>query len=132
MAQFIGFSFPFRKGATSFPEVATDDALIKQALIQLVLTGTGERVMRPDYGSSAYSYIFEPNEEILQQRIETELSALILKYEPRVAVTSIEVVRGNQNLDSEASTITITINYVVIATRTSGEAEISLSPGGGT
>lgn len=130
MAQFVGFAFPFKKGATAFPEVATDDDLIKQALVQLVLTGAGERVMRPDYGSSAYSYIFEPNEDILQQRIETELSALILRYEPRVAVTSIEVVRGNPALDSEASTVTITINYIVIATRNSGTAEIELSAGG--
>lgn len=130
MAQFIGFAFPFKKGSASFPDVATDNDLIKQALVQLVLTGSGERVMRPDYGSSAYGFVFEPNDDILKQRVETELTVLIGKYEPRVALIGITVQRGNPDLDSEASSVVITIEYVVLATKTMDQVNITLSAGG--
>lgn len=130
MSLFIGFAFPFRKGATSFPETATDDALIKQSLIQLILTGRGERVMRPDVGSGAYSYVFEDNDDILASRVSNEITAVVQKYEPRVALLGVEVVRGDPNIESEASSITVTVNYVVLLSSTLGTLTINLSSGG--
>lgn len=131
MALFTGFSFPFRKGASSFPEVATDNDLIKQSLIQLVLTGAGERLMRPNVGSSAFAYIFEDNDDLLQNRAEADISVLVNTYEPRVALLGVQVVRGNLDLESEATTITITLSYVVLATRQSDKADITLTSTGG-
>lgn len=131
MALFIGFSFPFRKGETSFPAVATDNDLIKQALIQLVLTGTGERIMRPEFGSAAFAYVFENNDDMLQQRLETELTQIIHKYEPRVALLGVAVERGDPRLESEATSVIVTISYIVLATRKTDEAQITLSTGSG-
>lgn len=135
MAQFIGFAFPFQKGTSEFPESATDAELIKQALVQLVLTGTGERVMRPDFGGSAYRYVFEDNDIVLQQLVETELFFLIARYEPRVSVVSIEAVRGDQldtatKSENEASSVVITISYIILSTRSPDQLTITLTGGG--
>lgn len=132
MPLFIGISFPFRKGTTAFPEAATDEALIRQSLIQLVLTGRGERVMRPDVGSSALAYIFESNDEFLYQRVEAEIMTLIARYEPRVALTGISVTSesSSRSQPQDKSVVVITISYVVLATRQSDSLSLSLTPGG--
>ena len=130
MANFIGISFPFRKGSSNFPEVATDDDLIKQDLLQLVLTGAAERVMRPSFGSNVYAYVFEDNSELLQERIEAELTQLIGQFEPRVALLGVDVVRGDQANEAEATSITITISYFVLSTQQSGTANVTLSTNG--
>jgi phage baseplate assembly protein W len=117
MAIYVGYSFPFRKGPTSFPASATDNDLIKQSLIQLISTGRGERVMRPTVGSGAYAFVFESNDVPITTLIQTEVMTVISKWEPRVLLQSVDVQRGNpsDNVNGPA-TVTITINYIVIAT----------------
>lgn len=129
MPQFIGFSFPFRKGSTSFPEVATDDALIKESLVQLILTGRGERVMRPDVGSGAFRHIFEDNDEVLATLIQNEVSQVIGQYEPRVSLLSVNVAKGDPDTDNGPASVIVTINYIVLATVTVGTLTLTLSSG---
>lgn len=131
MALFLGIAFPFKQGKTSFPEAASDNDLIKQSLVQLILTGRGERLMRPDVGSGAYSFIFESNDLILQQAIQTEVSTVIRKYEPRVILQGVEVVRGDQSNPDTSPLVTVTIKYIVITTQEAQTLEISFSVGGG-
>lgn len=118
---FNGISFPFRRGSTSFPESATDDELIKESLVQLVLTQNGERVMRPGFGTNALSFVFEPNNIVLEQTIQAELQAVIGRYEPRVILTNIRTER-----DPDAGEVIVTLEYVVVASRRSGTASVSL------
>lgn len=110
MALYRGFSFPFRKEGSSYPVQATDADLIRESLKQIVLTGRGERIMRPDFGTSALSYIFENNDLVLEENLRTEVFNSISKYEPRVLVTRIDAKREDTTLD-------LTIQYVILATR---------------
>lgn len=119
---FNGISFPFRRGGTSFPAEATDDQLIKESLVQLILTQNGERIMRPDMGSNALSFIFEPNNLVLAQTLRAEIQAVVAKFEPRVVLTDVGVER-----DLDAAQVIVTIEYVVIASRTSSSVTVPLS-----
>jgi phage baseplate assembly protein W len=105
-----GIAFPFQKSATSLPAAVTDDDLIKQSLVQIVLTGRGERIMRPDFGSNAYAFVFENNDMVLQETIRTEVMSAIAKYETRAIVRGVDVTRSETE-------VVVTINYVVVATR---------------
>ena len=40
--------------------VSKDASAIKQAIVNLLLTNKGERVLLPDYGSDIRSFLFEP------------------------------------------------------------------------
>ena len=40
--------------------VSKDASAIKQAIVNLLLTNKGERLMNPTYGSDIRSYLFEP------------------------------------------------------------------------
>lgn len=114
-----GISFPFTKGETSFPEAAVDNDVIKQSLYQIVLTGPGERVMRPGFGTSAHKYVFENNDDLLSELVRTEVSASVGRYEPRVALRDIIVARSE-----DLTEITVTLIYVIIATRTQDSVQI--------
>jgi len=113
MATILGFSFPFRKGATKLPEQATDDDVIKQSLIQLLGTVRGERQMRPDYGVDIISKIFEANTPGLADLIRYDVTTAVAKYEPRAVIQQINVVR-----DEDAGLISLEIQYVSMVTRT--------------
>lgn len=106
MATFLGIKFPFGFSTSSFPAASEDQDLIRESLVQIITTTPGERVMRPDFGSRVYSFIFENNNELMAELIRSEVSAVIAKYEPRVSVTSISSLR-------EDNEITIQVNYIV-------------------
>lgn len=112
-AIYKGLAFPFKRSTTAFPAEAVDDDLIKQSLVQIIMTGVEERVMRPGFGTRAYAFIFENDNLVLQETIRTEVMAAIAKFERRVIVRSVDVASENEG---EARAVVITINYVVIAT----------------
>jgi phage baseplate assembly protein W len=125
MATYIGFNFPFSKGPTGFPASATDNDLIQQALIQLIMTGRGERIMRSDYGSNAYGFIFENTGAPTQMLIQTEIRNVIAKYEPRVLLQNVQVVVNNST-GLQPTLVTITINYIVLINSTNQQLNLTI------
>lgn len=76
---------------------------------QLLLTGRGERVMRPDVGSQIERFVFEPNEDLRAELIAAEVMEVLSRYEPRILVTGVETI-------TEDESVIVTIGYVVRAT----------------
>lgn len=109
MATFLGIAFPFQAGAQEFPASATDADLIRQSIIQIIMTQKGERLMRPDFGSNVMRYIFENNTPTLAMQLKTEVYSAITKFEPRAIIQSVDV-------EQEDSAVTITITFIVLAT----------------
>lgn len=116
---FRGISFPFRKSSTSLPAAASDDELINQSLLQIITTGKQERVMRPDFGTNVYSYVFENNDLIFEETIRADIMAAIAKYETRVIVQSVDAERDD-------TSATVTIRYVNVSTRETGEISVDI------
>jgi phage baseplate assembly protein W len=124
--QYVGFAFPFQKGATGFPASASNNDLIQQALVQLVLTGRGERVMRPDVGSGAYSFVFQSTGAALQALIQRDVRNVIAKYEPRVIVQEVRVTTNDATL-SHPTMVAITIKYIVVITQQTQSVTITMN-----
>lgn len=91
-ASFYGFNPPFLGGPQNILSRQEDERLIKNDILQLLLTIPGERVMRPDYGVNLRNFVFEnlvsSDLSLLRSHIIEQLGA----YEPRVNVTSIDLV----------------------------------------
>jgi len=121
-----GIAFPFGASASSLPAAAVDDALIKDTLTQLVITGNGERVMRPELGSGAYSYVFESNDDLMAAAIRVAIANVIAKYEPRVIVQRIDVEKDTSD-GKYQDTVVVTISYVVIATQQPDSVTVALT-----
>jgi len=118
------FSFPFKKGDNAFPKQAVDSDAIKASVIQIVTTQRGERVMRPDFGCNAFSYVFENNSEEFRVNVEREIRQAIAKWESRVRVES--VIISSDDI-TEPGQILIAITYRIVA---SGEFDTATVAGG--
>jgi len=114
-----GIKFPFQKGGTSFPAAATDDELIKASLLQLILTMNGERIMRPEFGTNALSFVFENNDTVLSNLLRAEIQGVVAKFEPRIQLVDMQVER-------RGSEIILTITYVVLASRRVSAASVAI------
>lgn len=119
MAIFRGISYPFRKGAQEFPVSASDDELIKQSILQILFTNQGDRIMRPDFGSSVLQYVFDPNEAALGDLLWQAIQAALSRWEPRIELLDVRV-------DRHESEVKVTIDYGVIATQTQGSVSANV------
>jgi phage baseplate assembly protein W len=118
------FSFPFKKGDTAFPKQAKDADAIKASVIQIVTTQRGERVMRPNFGCNAFSYVFENNSDEFRVNVEREIRQAIARWEVRVVVESVTI---SSDDITEPGQILITITYRIVS---SGEIDSTTVAGG--
>ena len=66
--------------------VSRDESAIKQAIVNLLLTNKGERLMNPKYGSDIRSYLFEPLDFGTAGAIRDNIIRTLKKYEPRTFI----------------------------------------------
>ena len=86
-----GLAFPVVLGAGGFFTRTDGLQTILNGLKQLLLTNRGERVMRPDFGTSLRRAAFQPMDSTTESALIRELMATIQRYEPRVVVKKISV-----------------------------------------
>ncbi len=85
--QYVGFSTIDRDEP---PYRLIDIELVKRDLLNAFHTRLGERVMRPDYGSQIFDYLFDPFDEETKALV-VEDATRIIGRDPRVALVSIDV-----------------------------------------
>lgn len=93
---YFGFNPPFYRNGQVMP-VQTDERLIKNDLLQLLLTSPGERDFRPDFGTELRRSMFEQIDNFQIDRIKNSIATSISKFEPRVRVSEIFVERDDNN-----------------------------------
>lgn len=69
--------------------VSKDEAAIKQAVINLLLTNRGERVFNANLGSSISSLLFEPLDYGTAGMVSAEIENTMKAYEPRIRVLAV-------------------------------------------
>lgn len=84
-----GFNAPFIGGPEGVLSRQTDERLIRNDLLQLLLTSPGERIMRPDFGSPIRRYVFENMDRASLNSLKDAINQTILDNEPRVIVSDI-------------------------------------------
>lgn len=72
-------------------QVTKEEAAIKQAVVNLLLTVPGERPFQSDLGSSIMEMLFEPLDYAVAAQIRSEIIGTIKKYEPRIDVVELFV-----------------------------------------
>ena len=115
--------FPFVEGDLSFPKGALDQAAIRASLIQVVCTGRGERVMRPNFGCNAFSYVFESNTGMFRNNVEREIRMAVAAWEPRVEVNEVRIETGDGV--SEPGQMIISIFYTIRASGLSDSVTVA-------
>jgi phage baseplate assembly protein W len=107
----IGTSFPPRVGSkTGVFAHAEYEESVRQSILIILGTAKGERVMRPDFGCGIHDLVFDTVSSRTLGRVQQTVNEALLRLEPRIDVTKVEVERGDRNV------LLIGIEYEVRAT----------------
>lgn len=98
--EFLGAPYPIVKHPLGMLRTQRGVNQVKSDLMVLLLTEPGERVMLPEFGTPLKKYIFEQNDSIIVDRIKETISNSIRTWEPRIAVSAIDVTNSSQNMRS--------------------------------
>lgn len=105
MATFFGYNFPFYAETFVLPP-QSDERLIKNDILQLLLTSPGERVMRPDFGTGIRKFAFQPLDDNSIRDIKSDIARAIQLFEPRVDFKDVIV---NPTPDNNLASITVLV-----------------------
>lgn len=119
----VGISLPF-DGSTGINTTYTTADTLKSNLINFILTGKRERLMKPGFGSGVRDLLFEPITEDIIDQVKNLIEGGVSTYFPQVLIREINV-----NLSSERRTITIYLNYSILNTNIEDELQINLNNG---
>ena len=86
-----GISFPFSKGAQSFPATKTEADVVEDNIRRVLETRRGERPMRFRTGSNVWDFIFENVGDLLNARVDNEVRRALAEGEPRAKVLAVSV-----------------------------------------
>lgn len=108
----VGWRFPIDVDGRGGIALARGDGDIEESVILILSTAKGERVMRPEFGSSIHDFVFAPNNATTAGLLSYHVQEALTRWEPRIEVTAIDV----RPDPLEASRVLIDIQYVVRAT----------------
>ena len=68
---------------------------VRQAILLLISTTPGERVMRPNYGCALGRLVFSPNDDTTAGLATHYVRQALLRWEPRIQILQLEATRGS-------------------------------------
>jgi phage baseplate assembly protein W len=93
-------------------EMVEGAASVRQAIVLLLTTTPGERVMRPDYGCELQRLVFSPNDETTAGLAILYVRQALARWEPRVEVLSLDATRH----PDDPGRLDVVLDYRVRAT----------------
>jgi uncharacterized protein len=69
-----------------------DEAAVKQAIVNLLLTNKGERLFNSQIGSDIPRLLFEQLDYGVAALVQSEIKNVLTDYEPRINIISLEVI----------------------------------------
>ena len=109
----VGWAFPVGLDARGRIALARQEVDIEQAIIMILLTPKGQRLMRPTFGYQIHDLIFAPNDAATAGLAVYYIEEALAMWEPRIDVLNVEI-------DTDPKTperMLITIEYRIKATR---------------
>lgn len=86
-----GWRFPVDTDNKGDIELSGEERDVEESIRIILGTAKGERVMRPEFGCDIHDYVFASVNATTLALIETSVREALLRWEPRIAVQSVEV-----------------------------------------
>jgi uncharacterized protein len=109
-----GFAFPVSVDAQGRIVRASDTELIDRSIELVLSTAKGERLMRPEFGSTLHTFLFKPLNQANRGRMATAVKQALQQWEPRIRVLSVAV----DVAPGDLVTALIAVEYVIRPTHT--------------
>jgi len=97
MATYFGYNAPFMGGTQRVLGKQEDQRLIKNDLLQLLLTLPGERVHRPTFGTSLRATVFDQFTDGVLRDLRSNIQTAIEAQEPRITNVQVFLQSDKQN-----------------------------------
>jgi phage baseplate assembly protein W len=112
----IGWSAPVALDGRGEVALAAYEEDIRQAILIILGTSPGERLMRPDFGAGLRDLAFEPLSDVTLALAQERVERALLEWEPRIDLHAVTVaVDGGR---PELGRLRIEVSYTVRATNT--------------
>ena len=108
-----GISFPPRVGPDGRVQWSEGEENIRESVRVILLTEQRERLRLSNFGGGLSRFLFEPNTVTTRQLISDRIARELARWEPRIAVESVEVEAD----PGDAQAAVATIRYRLVATR---------------
>lgn len=103
-----GLSFPLSVTPRGGLGLVTGSEDIEQAILIILETMPGERVMRPDFGCRVWELVFAPNSAETRALIAYYVRQALAYWEPRIEVQDVTATS-----DNDAGQIDVLIRYII-------------------
>ena len=110
--QYYGIKFPFTANNLNgfFLDLNSDvEGKIASEIAHVLLTPKRSRIRKPDFGTDLIKYLFENNEQVTWEAVESEARESVKKYVPGVELTSLEAVTPPEDPHSIYLDMTFTV-----------------------
>jgi Bacteriophage baseplate protein W len=109
-----GWAFPPGLDAEGRIRLVSLEEDVRQAILIIIQTALGERVMRPDFGVGLRAFVFEPVNITTMQSVRTRVEEALIDWEPRIDINELKVDTDK----TERNSLEINLLYTVRATNT--------------
>lgn len=109
----VGWNFPVLPATDGDVTMARYDDDVRQAVLIILGTVPGERVMRPTFGAALADLVFEPITTTLVALVTHRVETALITWEPRIDVEAVTVTP-----DARAGRLDIRVDYQVRSTST--------------
>lgn len=104
-----GWHFPLRTGPSGRFATAGGTDKLEQAMLLVLATYPGERMMRPDFGSRLRDFVFRPITLDTVAEVSHEVRSALSRWEPRVVVEDVDA----SPVPGQGGLLHITVGYTV-------------------
>lgn len=109
-----------RLAATGGIEMVEEEAAVRQAILLLLSTIPGERVMRPDYGCALERLVFQPNDDTTAGLALHYVRQALDRWEPRIDVLRLDAGRDA----ADPTRLDLLLEYRVRSTQREGRLTV--------
>jgi phage baseplate assembly protein W len=117
------FPFTIDRNDSDYVLVNNTEDLVRQNLINLLLTSPGERIMDPEFGVGIRRFLFENNTPNTLSNIKNSIDSQVKKYMPFVGITNVLFNTSAQN----QGYLGIIIVYNVSLLQTDGSLQLTFN-----
>jgi uncharacterized protein len=107
-----GWGFPPRVDPNGSIALVSDEREIEDAIRIVLTTSPGERAMRPEFGCAIHEHVFDAVTPAMVAAMRTKVLDALERWEPRIMVSSVDVMLDRD----DASLLYITITYAIRGT----------------
>jgi phage baseplate assembly protein W len=92
-----GWPFPVRTDHTGSIALSENEQDVEEAIRTILGTAKGERVMRPEFGSTLNEYVYSSVDATTLNLMENAVESSLIEWEPRIDLESVSAAPDETN-----------------------------------